>query len=140
MPGAARPVSVPGMRIKLTTLFVDDQERARAFYTDVLGFQVKVDAAYGDSGRWLSVVPPDVPDATELLLEAPDEHARTFQRAVRDAGKPWTTLDTEDCQADFERLRAKGVSFTLEPTRMPYGGTDAVFDDGCGNLICLHQD
>ena len=140
MPAAACPVSFHPMRIKLTTLFVDDQERARAFYTDVLGFQIKTDAAYGDGGRWLSVVPPDVPDATELLLEAPDEHARAFQRAVRDAGKPWTTLVTDDCRADFERLKAKGANFTLEPTKMPYGGTDAVFDDGCGNLICLHED
>jgi catechol 2,3-dioxygenase-like lactoylglutathione lyase family enzyme len=128
------------MRIKLTTLFVDDQERARAFYTDVLGFRVKVDAAYGDDVRWLSVVSPDDPGGTELLLEKPDEHAQAFQRAVRAAGKPATALTSEDCRADFERLQAKGVSFTLEPTKMPYGGIDAVFDDGCGNLICLHED
>jgi catechol 2,3-dioxygenase-like lactoylglutathione lyase family enzyme len=128
------------MRIKLTTLFVDDQERARAFYTDMLGFQVKTDAAYGDGARWLTVVPPEDPGGTELLLERPDEHAQAFQRAVHDAGKPATTLTSEDCRADFERLKAKGVNFTLEPTKMPYGGTDAVFDDGCGNLICLHED
>jgi catechol 2,3-dioxygenase-like lactoylglutathione lyase family enzyme len=128
------------MRIKLTTLFVDDQERARAFYTDMLGFQVKTDAAYGDGARWLSVVSPEDPGGTELLLERPDDHARAFQRAVHDAGKPATTLTSEDCRADFERLKAKGVEFTLEPKKMPYGGTDAVFDDGCGNLICLHED
>jgi catechol 2,3-dioxygenase-like lactoylglutathione lyase family enzyme len=140
MPAAASPVSVCGMRIKLTTLFVDDQERARAFYTDVLGFQIKTDAAYGEGVRWLSVVSPDDPGGTELLLEKPDPHAQAFQRAVREAGKPAAALTSEDCRADFERLRAEGVSFTLEPTRMPYGGTDAVFDDGCGNLICLHED
>jgi len=128
------------VRIKLTGIFVDDQERARDFYTDILGFQVKVDAAYGEGVRWISLVSPEDPDGPELVLELPDDAARTYRQAVRDAGKPWTAFSTTDAQADYERLAAKGVEFTLAPKAMPYGGIDAVFDDGCGNLICLHQD
>jgi predicted enzyme related to lactoylglutathione lyase len=128
------------MRIKLTSIYVDDQDRAREFYEDVLGMQVKVDAAYGSGTRWLTMVSPDDPDGPELLLEIPDEAASAYRQAVRDAGKPATALVTEDCQADYERLMASGVAFTTPPTKLPYGGTDAVFDDTCGNLICLHQD
>jgi predicted enzyme related to lactoylglutathione lyase len=128
------------MRIKLTGIFVDDQDRAREFYEDVLGMQVKVDAAYGDGTRWLTVVSPEDPDGIELLLEVPDEAARAYRQAVREAGKPATALVTADCHGDYDRLVASGVTFTTPPTRMPYGGTDAVFDDTCGNLICLHQD
>jgi predicted enzyme related to lactoylglutathione lyase len=128
------------MRIKLTGIFVDDQDRAREFYGDVLGLQVKTDAAYGESMRWLTMVSPEDPDGAELQLEVPDDAARAYREAVRAADKPATVLHTSDCQADFERLRSRGVHFTLTPTEMPYGGIDAVFDDGCGNLICLHQD
>ncbi len=127
------------MRIKLTGLYVTDQDRARTFYTDVLGLQLKTDAAYSDDARWLTVVSPHDPDGTELLLEPADEPARAFQRALRAAGKPATALTVEDCRAEYERLRESGVSFAVEPTTMPYGGTDAVLDDGCGSLICLHE-
>jgi catechol 2,3-dioxygenase-like lactoylglutathione lyase family enzyme len=128
------------MRIKLTGIFVDDQDRAREFYESVLGMQVKVDAGYGGGARWLSVVSPEDPDGAELLLELPDEAAGAYRRSLREAGKPATALATGDCEGDYERLLASGVTFTTPPTKMPYGGTDAVFDDGCGNLICLHQD
>jgi catechol 2,3-dioxygenase-like lactoylglutathione lyase family enzyme len=128
------------MRIKLTSIFVDDQDRARDFYGDVLGLQVKVDAAYGNGARWLTMVSPEDPDGAELLLEVPDEAARAYRQAVRDAGKPATALVTRDCHGDYERLLASGVRFTTAPAQMPYGGVDAVFDDGCGNLVCLHQD
>jgi catechol 2,3-dioxygenase-like lactoylglutathione lyase family enzyme len=128
------------MRIKLTSIFVDDQDRAREFYGDVLGLQVKTDAAYGDGARWLTMVSPEDPDGTELLLEVPDDAARAYRETVRAAGKPATALSTADCHGDFERLQRRGVHFTLAPTKMPYGGIDAVFDDGCGNLISLHQD
>jgi predicted enzyme related to lactoylglutathione lyase len=128
------------MRIKLAGIFVDDQDRARDFYSDVLGFKVKTDAPYSETARWLALVSPDDPDGTELLLDVPDEAARAFQRATREAGKPATAFATEDCRAEYERLVARGVTFTMEPTKMPYGGIDAVFDDTCGNLICLHQD
>ena len=128
------------MRIKLTGIFVDDQDRAKAFYTEKLGFDVKVDAAYGEGTRWLSLVSPEDPDGPEVLLEIPNDAARTYRAAVRNAGKPWTAFTTEDAQADYERLAAQGVEFTLAPTKMPYGGIDSVLDDTCGNLICLHQD
>lgn len=127
------------MRIMLAEIFVDDQDKARAFYTDVLGFQVKTDAAYSESERWLTVVSPEAPDGTELLLGLPDERARALQQANYEAGKPTTSLTTDDLQRDYNRLVAAGVRFTMAPTAMPYGGTDALFDDGCGNLINLHQ-
>jgi catechol 2,3-dioxygenase-like lactoylglutathione lyase family enzyme len=128
------------MRIKLTGIFVDDQDKARAFYTDVLGFRLRADAPYSEDARWLTVVSPEDPDGTELLLGAPEEAARAYQQALRAAGKPAASFTTDDCARDYEELRAKGVTFVMEPTKMPYGGTDALFDDGCGNLISLHQD
>jgi catechol 2,3-dioxygenase-like lactoylglutathione lyase family enzyme len=128
------------MRIKLTGIYVDDQDRARAFYRDVLGLKVKTDEAYGEGERWLTMVSPDEPDGTELLLGVPDEPARAFQKALREAGKPATALSTDDCQGEYDRLTASGVRFVMPPTTMSYGGTDAVFEDGCGNLICVHQD
>ncbi len=128
------------MRIKLAGIFVDDQERARAFYTDKLGFQLKTDAPYSETARWLTVVSADDPEGTELQLAPLDEPARAFQQALYKAGQPATALASEDCKADYDRLLAAGVTFTLEPTTMPYGGTDAVFDDTCGNLICIHQE
>jgi catechol 2,3-dioxygenase-like lactoylglutathione lyase family enzyme len=129
------------MRIKLTGIYVDDQDKALAFYTEKLGFTVKTDAPYSPTERWLSLVSPDHPDGTELLLGSfPNEHARALQRSLYEAGTPATAFSTEDCQAEYERLEARGVTFTMAPKQMPYGGTDAVLDDGCGNLICLHQD
>ncbi|MBM7783721.1 VOC family protein [Tenggerimyces flavus] len=128
------------MRVKLAGIFVDDQERARAFYTEKLGFQVKTDAPYSETARWLTVVSADDPDGTELQLAPLNDAARTFQQALYSAGQPATALASEDCKADYDRLLAAGVTFTLEPTTMPYGGTDAVFDDTCGNLICIHQE
>jgi catechol 2,3-dioxygenase-like lactoylglutathione lyase family enzyme len=128
------------MRIKLAGIFVEDQDAALKFYTDVLGFQVKTDAPYGPGARWLTVVSPEEPDGTELLLTPVDEAAVGLQRALRAAGKPALSFTTDDCRRDHRELVAKGVHFTLEPTKMEYGGTDAVFDDGCGNLINLHQE
>jgi predicted enzyme related to lactoylglutathione lyase len=129
------------MRIKLTGIYVDDQEKALAFYTGKVGLAVKTDAAYSQTERWLSLVSPEQPDGTELLLGSfPNEHARALQRALHESGTPATALATDDCQAEYERLQANGVTFTMAPAKMPYGGTDAVFDDGCGNLICIHQD
>jgi catechol 2,3-dioxygenase-like lactoylglutathione lyase family enzyme len=128
------------MRIKLTSLFVDDQDKALAFYTESLGFELKTDAPYSETARWLTVVSPEEPDGTELLLNLPDESEAAFQRATREAGKPATSFTTDDCRRDYERLAATGVKFLMEPAEMPYGGTDALFDDGCGNLINLHQE
>ena len=128
------------MRIGLTSIFVDDQDQAEQFYTQVLGFQVKTSAPYGPGERWLSVVSPEDPDGVELVLHLADEPARVFRQASRAAGRPLFSLRTDDCRRDAERLKAKGVVFVKDPARMDYGGMDAVFDDTCGNLVNLHQD
>ena len=128
------------MRIGLTSIYVDDQDRAEQFYTKVLGFKIKTSAAYGPGERWLSVVSSEDPDGVELVLHLTDEPARVFQQASRQAGRPVLSLTTDDCRRDAERLKAKGVVFVKEPARMDYGGIDAVFDDTCGNRLNLHQD
>lgn len=128
------------MRIGLASVFVDDQDKARRFYTEVLGQQVETDAPYTETERWISLVSPEEPDGTALVLHLADEAAKSFQAASRAAGRPSLALVTDDCQRDYQALRAKGVSFTLPPTQLGHGGTDAVFEDGFGNLIDLHQD
>jgi catechol 2,3-dioxygenase-like lactoylglutathione lyase family enzyme len=128
------------MRISITGIFVHDQDQAERFYTEVLGFQIKTNAPYSDTERWLSVVSPDDPDGVELVLHLTDEPARAFQAASRQVGRPVLSLRTDDCDGEAERLKAKGVMFLKEPGRMAYGGIDAVFDDTCGNLLNLHQD
>jgi catechol 2,3-dioxygenase-like lactoylglutathione lyase family enzyme len=128
------------MRIGLTSIYVNDQDQAERFYTEVLGFQVKTSAPYSDTERWLSVVAPEEPDGVELVLHLADTPARAFQQASRELGRPVLSLTTDDCQGEAERLKAKGVVFVKDPGRMAYGGMDAVFDDTCGNLINLHQD
>jgi catechol 2,3-dioxygenase-like lactoylglutathione lyase family enzyme len=128
------------MRIGLTSIFVDDQDKAERFYTQMLGFRVKTDAAYGPSERWLTVVSPEQPDGVELVLHLADEPARAFQEASHQAGRPVLSLTTDDCVREAERLKAHGVVFVKEPSRMSYGGIDAVFTDTCGNLLNLHQD
>ncbi len=122
------------MRINLTSVFVDDQDKALRFYTDVLGFEKKTEVPMGEH-RWLTVVSPEQPDGPELVLE-PDSHpaARPFKEALAADGIPFTSFAVEDVHAEHERLRALGVRFTQEPTRMgPV--TTAVLDDTCGNLI-----
>jgi catechol 2,3-dioxygenase-like lactoylglutathione lyase family enzyme len=128
------------MRIGLTGIFVDDQDRAERFYTEVLGLQVKTNVAYGPGERWLTVVSPEEPDGVELVLHLTDEPARAFRQASRELGRPVFSLRTDDCAGEAERLKAEGVVFVRDPERMPYGGMDAVFDDTCGNLVNLHQD
>jgi len=122
------------MRINLTSVLVDDQEKALRFYTEVLGFVKKTEIPVGDH-RWLTVVSPEEPDGTELLLEA-DEHpaAKPFKEALVADGIPFTSFAVEDATAEFERLRARGVRFTQEPMKMD-SVTTAVLDDTCGNLI-----
>ena len=128
------------MRIGLTSIYVDDQDQAERFYTEVLGLQVKTSAPYGPTERWRSVVAPEEPDGVELMLHLADEPARAFQAASRQAGRPVLSLRSNDCQGEAERLKAKGVVFVTEPYRRDYGGLDAVFTDTCGNLLNLHQD
>lgn len=122
------------MRIALASVLVDDQAKALAFYTDVLGFVKKQDVPMGES-RWLTVVSRDAPDGTELLLE-PDGHpaARPFKEALVSDGIPFTSFAVDDVAAEYERLTELGVRFVQAPLRMgPV--TTAVFDDTCGNLI-----
>jgi catechol 2,3-dioxygenase-like lactoylglutathione lyase family enzyme len=122
------------MRIYITSVLVDDQEKALRFYTDVLGFVKKNDIPVGDA-RWLTVVSPDDPEGTELILE-PDAHpaAKPFKEALVADGIPVTSFAVDNVQAEYERLSGLGVRFTQEPLEMgPV--TTAVFDDTCGNLI-----
>jgi len=122
------------MKIYVTSVFVEDQAKALDFYTNVLGFQKKTDIPLG-SASWLTVVSPEQPDGTELLLEPSDHPAvRPYKTALVEDGIPATSFAVDDVQAEFDRLRSKGVRFTQEPTQMG-GVTTAVFDDTCGNLI-----
>ncbi|MGW6026791.1 VOC family protein [Streptomyces sp. NPDC055099] len=126
------------MRIHLTSVFVDDQEKAARFYTDVLGFVKKHDVPVGED-RWLTVVSPEDPHGTELLLE-PSGHpaVQPYKTALVADGIPVTSFAVEDVTAEFDRLRGLGVTFTQEPTEMgPV--TTAVFDDTCGNLIQIQH-
>jgi len=126
------------MRIVVTSVLVDDQEKALRFYTDVLGFVKKADIPMGEA-RWLTVVSPEDPHGTELLLE-PDGHpaAGPFKAAMVEDGIPYTSFGVQDVDAEFRRLKGLGVRFTQEPGAMgPV--TTAVFDDTCGNLIQIAQ-
>ena len=126
------------MRINLASVLVDDQQKALAFYTDVLGFVEKTNIPLGENAAWLTVVSPDDPGGTELVLE-PDGHpaAGPFKKALVADGIPFTSFAVDDVQAESERLRGLGVVFTQEPATMgPV--TTAVFDDTCGNLIQIH--
>ncbi len=127
------------MRISLASVLVDDQEKALRFYTDVLGFVEKHDIPVGED-RWLTVVSPQDPDGTELVLE-PSSHpaVKPFKEALVADGIPYTSFAVDDVKAEYERLRGLGVRFTQEPVDMgPV--TTAVLDDTCGNLIQIaHQ-
>jgi catechol 2,3-dioxygenase-like lactoylglutathione lyase family enzyme len=124
------------MRINLTSIMVDDQDKAQRFYTEVLGFVTKNEVPMG-AHRWLTVVSPEDPDGVELVLE-PDEHpaAGPFKAALVADGIPITSFAVDDVQQEFERLSALGVRFTQQPT--PMGPvTTAVLDDTCGNLVMI---
>jgi len=122
------------MRINITSVHVDDQAKALAFYTDILGFVKKHDVPLGED-RWLTVVSPENPDGTELLLE-PDKYPAlaALKESLATDGIPYTQFAVDDVEAETERLKALGVTFTQDPV---HSGpvTTAVFDDTCGNLI-----
>ena len=127
------------MKIYVTSVFVDDQSKALEFYRDRLGFQVKHDLDLGDGNRWLTVVSPENPEGTELLLE-PSEHPAVgpFKAALVADGIPATSFMVDDIGAEVARLKDKGVQFTVEP--MDAGAVlMAVFDDSCGNLMQIVQ-
>jgi len=127
------------MKIWVTSVFVDDQDKALKFYTDVLGFVKKHDIPLG-SHRWLTVVSKEEPNGVELLLE-PDSHpaVKPYKRALVEDGIPCASFKVQDIHAEYERLRAAGVHFTQPPVDMgPV--TTAVLDDTCGNLLqILHK-
>lgn len=126
------------MRIALTSVFVDDQAKALAFYCDVLGFEKKQDFPVGQF-RWLTVVSPEEPDGPQLLLEPSDNPAaQAFKSAIFEQGISAASFAVEDVRAEYERLREAGVAFSMPPTDMG-GATIAVFDDTCGNLIQIFQ-
>ncbi|MHA1988443.1 MAG: VOC family protein [Promethearchaeota archaeon] len=126
------------MFLKITSIFVNDQEKALRFYTDVLGFIKKQDIPVGKF-RWLTVVSPEGPDDLELLLEPNDNPiAKEYQNGLFNEGIPAAAFFTNDVKKEYEHLRAQGVTFSTEPSESE-GGVVAIFDDSCGNLISLNQ-
>jgi catechol 2,3-dioxygenase-like lactoylglutathione lyase family enzyme len=126
------------IKIVVTSVMVDDQDKALKFYTDVLGFVKKNDIPVGEF-KWLTVVSPDALDGVELLLEPNNNPAsKVFQKAIFDQGIPITSFGVDDVQKEYERLKALGVVFTQEPTSMGPVST-AILKDTCGNLIQIAQ-
>lgn len=126
------------MKIKLTTVYVDDQENAVRFYTGVLGFVKKADFSQGPF-RWLTVVSPEEPDGTELQLALNDKAAaKAYQQAMFRQSQPAAMFFTDDVQADYERMKARGAEFTMAPTDVT-ASTIAMLNDTCGNLIQVTQ-
>jgi predicted enzyme related to lactoylglutathione lyase len=126
------------MNLKLISLFVDDQEKAMRFYTEVLGFRKKRDFPVGGA-RWIALTSPEGPDDLELVLE-PNQHpaASTYQAALMKDSIPATAFESTDIKSEVERLKQRGVVFTMEP-KVEGEVTVAVFSDTCGNLIQIYQ-
>jgi predicted enzyme related to lactoylglutathione lyase len=126
------------MKIKLTSVYVDDQEKALRFYTDVLGLTKKADFSNGPY-RWLTVASTDEPNGIELQLALNNNPAaKTYQQAIFQQGQPAINFFTDDVKADYERIKARGAEFTKPPTETK-GATIALLNDTCGNLIQITQ-
>jgi len=126
------------MRIKILSLYVDDQDKALRFYTEVLGFAKKTDFSQGPY-RWLTLVSPEEPDGTELQLALnSNPAAKTYQQAMFQQSQPAAMFFTDDIKADFERIKARGAEFTMPPTDVT-ASIIAMLKDTCGNLIQLTQ-
>jgi predicted enzyme related to lactoylglutathione lyase len=126
------------MKIKLTSVYVDDQEKALHFYTEVLGFAKKADFSQGPF-RWLTVASPEEPDGTQLQLALDNNPtAKANQQALFQQGQPAAMFFTDDVKADYERIKARGAVFTMPPTAVT-GSTIAMLNDTCGNLIQITQ-
>lgn len=126
------------MKIRLNSVFVDDQDDALKFYTEVLGFVKKTDMPLGEF-RWLTVVSPEEPEGAELVLEpSSNPAAKTFKKALFEQGIPLTAFAVEDVQKEYERMEKLGVAFRSKPAKMGEV-TVAVFSDTCGNLIQIYQ-
>src|SRR5579862_3227337 len=126
------------MKIKVTSLYVDDQEKALRFYTDVLGFAKKTDFSQGPY-RWVTVASPEEPDGTELQLALNNNPAaKTYQQAIFQQGQPAAMFFTGDVQADYDRMKTRGAEFTMPPTDVT-ASKIAMLKDTCGNLIQLTE-
>ncbi len=126
------------MKIKVTSIYVDDQNKALRFYTEQLGFAKKADFSNGPY-RWLTVTSPEEPDGTELQLALNDNPAaNAYQQAIFQQGQPASNFFTDDVKGDYERIKARGAEFTMPPTDVP-GATIAMLKDTCGNLIQITQ-
>ena len=126
------------MKIKLTSVYVDNQDIALRFYTEVLGFMKKTDFSQGPY-RWLTVASPEDPDGTELQLALNDKPAaKAYQQAMFQQSQPAAMFFTDDVKADYERIKARGAEFTMPPTAVT-GSTIAMLKDTCGNVIQLTQ-
>jgi len=126
------------MKIKLTSLYVDDQEKALRFYTDVLGFAKKSDFSNGPY-RWLTVASPEDPNGTELQLARNDNPAaKAYQQALFQQGQPGAMFFTDDVKGDYERIKSFGAEFAMPPTDVT-GSKIAKLNDGCGNLLQITQ-
>lgn len=124
------------MKIKVTSLYVDNQEKALHFYTEILGFTKKTDFSQGEY-RWLTVVSPEDPDGTELQLALnSNPAAKTYQQAMLQQGQPAMMFYTDNIKSDYERITASGIEFTMPPTDVT-ASTIAMLNDNCGNLIQL---
>ncbi len=128
------------IHIKLTSVSIDDYDKALHFYTDILGFVKKHDMPLGGDARWITVVSPGDPNGTELLLEPNAEYPtmKAFKEALVNDGIPFTAFQVDDVQQEYARLRQLGVEFTMEPTNMGMA-TVAVLNDTCGNLIQIYE-
>jgi predicted enzyme related to lactoylglutathione lyase len=126
------------MKIKLTSIYVDDQDNALRFYTEVLGFAKKADFSQGPY-RWLTVASPEEPEGTQLQLALNNAPAaKTYQQAIFQQNQPAANFITEDVKGDYERMKARGAEFTMPPTHVT-GSTIAMLQDTCGNLIQLTE-
>ncbi len=128
------------MKIKLSSVSIDDYDKALKFYTEKMGFRLKRDVPLGDGARWITVVSPEEPNGTELLLEPNASYPamKALKEALMKDGIPFTAFEVNDIQGEYERMRKLGVEFTMEPTNMGMT-TVAILNDTCGNLIQIYQ-
>ena len=128
------------MKIKLSSVSIEDYDKALNFYTKVLGFVTKRDIPLGEGARWITVVSPEEPNGVELLLEPNASYPamKALKEALVKDGLPFTAFEVDDIQSEYERMQGLGVEFTMEPTNMGMT-TAAVFNDTCGNLIQIYQ-
>lgn len=128
------------MKIKLTSVPIDDYDKALKFYTEMMGFVKKRDIPLGDGARWITVVSPEEPDGTELLLEpnAGYPAMQALKESLVKDGIPYTAFQVNDIQTEYERMKNLGVEFTMEPTDTG-AAVAAVLNDTCGNLIQIYQ-